>query len=98
MIVIVGTLIVLGSVVGGFTMAGGNTLALLHLSEMIINVGDCLQRWTNDTLRSANHRVTLPRAEESVEDLVETLMGRKPELRFRFIQENAEFAAEDLDV
>ena len=26
------------------------------------------------------------------------LMGRKPELRFRFIQENAEFAADDLDV
>ena len=43
-------------------------------------------------------RVTLPRAEEAVEALVETLMGRKPELRFRFIQENAPFAAEDLDV
>ncbi|KAL4754400.1 hypothetical protein BDW72DRAFT_190261 [Aspergillus terricola var. indicus] len=28
--------------------------------EMIVNVGDCLQRWTNDRLRSANHRVTLP--------------------------------------
>ena len=43
-------------------------------------------------------RVTLPRSEEAVASLVETLMGRKPELRFRFIQENAEFAAEDLDV
>jgi topoisomerase-4 subunit B len=29
---------------------------------------------------------------------VETLMGRKPELRFRFIQENAEFATDDLDL
>ncbi|KKK25311.1 hypothetical protein AOCH_003303 [Aspergillus ochraceoroseus] len=29
-------------------------------AEMIVNVGDCLQRWTNDHLRSANHRVTLP--------------------------------------
>ncbi|KAL3460866.1 hypothetical protein BJX64DRAFT_173855 [Aspergillus heterothallicus] len=28
--------------------------------EVIVNVGDCLQRWTNDRLRSANHRVTLP--------------------------------------
>ncbi|KAL3446941.1 hypothetical protein BJX65DRAFT_318403 [Aspergillus insuetus] len=28
--------------------------------ELIVNVGDCLQRWTNDRLRSANHRVTLP--------------------------------------
>jgi topoisomerase-4 subunit B len=43
-------------------------------------------------------KVTLPRTEESVESLVEALMGRKPELRYRFIQENAEFAAEDLDV
>jgi topoisomerase-4 subunit B len=42
--------------------------------------------------------VVLPRAEEPVEDLVEALMGRKPELRFRFIQENAEFAAADLDI
>jgi topoisomerase-4 subunit B len=43
-------------------------------------------------------RISLPRAEETVVSLVETLMGRKPEGRFRFIQENAEFAAEDLDV
>ena len=43
-------------------------------------------------------KVTLPRAEEAVENLVEALMGRKPELRFRFIQENAEFALADLDV
>lgn len=28
--------------------------------EVIINVGDCLQRWTNKNLRSANHRVSLP--------------------------------------
>ncbi|KAL4966111.1 isopenicillin N synthase family dioxygenase [Aspergillus stella-maris] len=28
--------------------------------ELILNVGDCLQRWTNDRLRSANHRVALP--------------------------------------
>ncbi|KAB8233740.1 hypothetical protein ETB97_008327 [Aspergillus alliaceus] len=30
-------------------------------TDIIVNVGDCLQRWTNDRLRSANHRVTLPR-------------------------------------
>ncbi|WGM39531.1 DNA topoisomerase IV subunit B [Caulobacter sp. NIBR1757] len=42
-------------------------------------------------------RVTLPKAEELVEELVESLMGRKPEARFKFIQENAEFAGE-LDV
>jgi topoisomerase IV subunit B len=57
-----------------------------------------LKETTMDPKRRTLARVVLPRAEESVEDLVETLMGRKPELRFRFIQENAEFAAEDLDV
>jgi topoisomerase-4 subunit B len=31
-------------------------------------------------------------------DLVERLMGKKPELRFQFIQENAVFAAKDVDV
>jgi topoisomerase-4 subunit B len=43
-------------------------------------------------------RVTLPRAEEAVEELVEKLMGRRPEARFQFIQENAEFVAAELDV
>ncbi len=43
-------------------------------------------------------RVSLPGGEGAVNDLVETLMGRKPELRFKFIQENAEFAAADVDV
>ena len=57
-----------------------------------------LKETTMDPTRRTLARVTLPRAEETVEELVETLMGRKPELRFRFIQENAEFAVEDLDV
>jgi topoisomerase-4 subunit B len=57
-----------------------------------------LKETTMDPARRTLARVTLPRSEEPVESLVETLMGRKPELRFRFIQENAEFAAEDIDV
>jgi topoisomerase-4 subunit B len=57
-----------------------------------------LKETTMDPTKRTLARVTLPRAEESVAELVETLMGRRPELRFRFIQENAEFAAEDLDV
>lgn len=28
--------------------------------DLIINIGDCLQRWTNNVLRSTSHRVTLP--------------------------------------
>jgi topoisomerase-4 subunit B len=57
-----------------------------------------LKETTMDPAKRTLARVTLPRAEEPVEGLVETLMGRKPELRFRFIQENAEFAVEDIDV
>ena len=57
-----------------------------------------LKETTMDPSKRTLARVTLPRAEEAVEDLVESLMGRKPELRFRFIQENAEFALADLDV
>jgi topoisomerase-4 subunit B len=57
-----------------------------------------LKETTMDPSKRTLARVTLPRAEEAVESLVEALMGRKPELRFQFIQENAEFAVADLDV
>ena len=57
-----------------------------------------LKETTMDPRSRTLAKVTLPRAEEAVESLVEALMGRKPELRFRFIQENAEFALADLDV
>jgi topoisomerase-4 subunit B len=57
-----------------------------------------LKETTMDPKTRTLARVTLPRAEEQVEDLVERLMGRKPEARFQFIQENAEFAAGDLDI
>jgi len=44
-------------------------------------------------------RVELAPKEHSETDrLVERLMGKKPELRFQFIQENAVFAAKDVDV
>jgi len=42
MIVIIGALIVLGSVIGGFVMAGGHPLALLHLSEFVVIGGAAL--------------------------------------------------------
>jgi topoisomerase-4 subunit B len=35
---------------------------------------------------------------KATENLFERLMGKKPELRFQFIQENAQFAAEAVDV
>jgi topoisomerase-4 subunit B len=37
-------------------------------------------------------------ARKDTDNLVERLMGKKPELRFKFIQENAQFAAQDVDV
>jgi topoisomerase IV subunit B len=57
-----------------------------------------LKETTMDPRTRTLARVSLPRSEEPVEALVETLMGRKPELRYRFIQENAEFAAADVDL
>jgi topoisomerase-4 subunit B len=57
-----------------------------------------LKQTTMDPATRTLARVTLPRAEEAVEALVETLMGRKPELRYQFIRENAEFATADVDL
>jgi len=37
-------------------------------------------------------------AQKETGDLIERLMGKKPELRFKFIQENAQFAAAGVDV
>lgn len=39
MFVIIGLLVVIGSIVGGFSIAGGNIMALFHLSEIIVILG-----------------------------------------------------------
>ncbi|MBE7218664.1 MAG: DNA topoisomerase IV subunit B [Caulobacteraceae bacterium] len=60
-----------------------------------------LKETTMDPATRTLARVALPHAEDGehdVDELVETLMGRKAEHRFRFIQDHAEFAAADLDV
>ena len=57
-----------------------------------------LKETTMDPKKRTLARVTVPSSEEEIEDLVERLMGRKPEARFQFIQDNARFAAADLDV
>ncbi|MEC4591331.1 DNA topoisomerase IV subunit B [Nitrospirillum amazonense] len=64
-----------------------------------------LKETTMDPTRRTLLRVTVPDVRdpeqkddaENTASLVESLMGRKPELRFKFIQENAKFA-QDLDV
>jgi topoisomerase-4 subunit B len=55
-----------------------------------------------DTTMAPGRRTLLqvridPEAERPTERLVESLMGRKPELRLKFIQENARLAR-DLDI
>jgi topoisomerase-4 subunit B len=42
-------------------------------------------------------RVALPRSTKEIEKLVETLMGKRAELRFKYIQDNARFV-DELDV
>lgn len=42
MLVIVGVLVVIGSVLGGFVMAGGNPMSLWHLSEVVVICGAAL--------------------------------------------------------
>ncbi|MBF0128867.1 MAG: DNA topoisomerase IV subunit B [Alphaproteobacteria bacterium] len=64
-----------------------------------------LRETTMDSAKRTLLRVTVPqgRTEEDIEEaleasrLVERLMGRRPELRFQFIQERARFAR-DLDI
>ena len=57
-----------------------------------------LRETTMNPKKRALLKVLVPEEEaEETADLVERLMGRKPELRFQFIQENAKFVR-DLDV
>ncbi|MBV8592823.1 MAG: DNA topoisomerase IV subunit B [Caulobacteraceae bacterium] len=57
-----------------------------------------LKETTMDPRTRTLARVGVAEADDTADALVETLMGRKPELRFQFIHENAEFAAADVDL
>ena len=57
-----------------------------------------LKETTMDPKKRTLARVTLPSSEEDIEDLVERLMGKKADARFRFIQDNARYAVAELDV
>jgi topoisomerase-4 subunit B len=69
-------------------------------------LGEMPARYLRDTTMDPKKRtllrVKLPPPKERdykhTVELVESLMGRKPELRFEFIQKNAKFARENLDV
>ncbi len=57
-----------------------------------------LKQTTMDPATRTLSCIRLPDIEVEAESLVEDLMGRRPESRFRFIQQNAPFAAVELDV
>jgi topoisomerase-4 subunit B len=66
-------------------------------------LGEMMPAQLKETTMRPGHRtllqVHIPKDDVAeTENMFERLMGKKPELRFQFIQENAEFAAEVVDV
>ena len=66
-------------------------------------LGEMMPAQLKETTMRPGHRtllqVQIPEGDgKATENLFERLMGKKPELRFQFIQENAEFARETVDV
>jgi topoisomerase-4 subunit B len=66
-------------------------------------LGEMMPAQLKETTMRPGHRtllqVHIPQDDgKKTENLFERLMGKKPELRFQFIQENAEFAREAVDV
>ncbi len=66
-------------------------------------LGEMMPAQLKETTMRPGHRtllqVRIPEGDgKATENLFERLMGKKPELRFQFIQENAEFAREAVDV
>jgi topoisomerase-4 subunit B len=66
-------------------------------------LGEMMPAQLKETTMRPGHRtlVRVDIAEDEIqetENLFERLMGKKPELRFQFIQENAAFATESIDV
>ena len=66
-------------------------------------LGEMMAAQLKETTMRPGHRtllqVHIPEDDiEQTENLFERLMGKKPELRFQFIQENAEFAREAVDI
>jgi topoisomerase-4 subunit B len=57
-----------------------------------------LKETTMDPKKRTLARVTVPASEDEIEDLVERLMGKKAEARYQFIQDNARFVVDELDV
>ena len=45
MVVIIGIIIVFGSVLGGFKMGGGNPASLIHMNEFVVIGGAAWGQW-----------------------------------------------------
>jgi isopenicillin N synthase-like dioxygenase len=70
--------------VGGLEIEDQTEPGLFHPLEcepgvMIVNLGDSLQRWTNDALKSVNHRVTIPR---TLQDTKEGIIAERYSIAF----------------
>ena len=66
-------------------------------------LGEMMPAQLKETTMRPGHRtllqVHIPSDDgNKTEDLFERLMGKKPELRFQLIQENAEFAKKAVDI
>ncbi len=66
------------------------------LGEM--NPGQLKETTMNPATRSLARVIIAEDRAEDATDLVDRLMGKKAEARFQFIQENAEFAQDELDI
>ena len=89
---------VLGALTAGDVMTLINTSTFFGKLILFLLLAGSVLSWAIyiDKTRTLA-RVSLPKSIQTVEDLVETLMGKKPELRFKFIQDNAKFI-DELDV
>jgi chemotaxis protein MotA len=79
MIAIIGFVVVVGAVLGGFTMAGGNPMALVHVSEFVMiggaALGMILISTPMSTLKKMISQVTgLPKTGPSKNDYIDLLV------------------------
>jgi chemotaxis protein MotA len=79
MIAIIGFVVVVGAVLGGFTMAGGNPMALVHVSEFVMiggaALGMILISTPMSTLKKMISQVTgLPKTGPSKDDYIDLLV------------------------
>jgi DNA gyrase/topoisomerase IV subunit B len=87
----------LSSAGGGVTASSGKNPEIGRFKGLGEMMPAQLKDTTMNPATRTMARVALPKSVKEIDKLVETLMGKKPELRFKFIQDNAKFV-DELDV